>query len=82
MEEVADLVARIMAQRGEREVSVDFLGELVLRELRGIDEIAYVRFASVYRAFDDVRAFQELLAGLEEAGAGSERGAKASSDQS
>jgi transcriptional repressor NrdR len=37
------------------------LGELVMRELKRIDKVAYVRFASVYRSFEDVDAFRQLI---------------------
>lgn len=46
---------------GEREVSSRVLGELVMEELRHLDEVAYVRFASVYRSFQDVEAFREEI---------------------
>lgn len=42
---------------GEREVNSKFLGQLVMDELRALDEVAYVRFASVYRSFQDVNEF-------------------------
>ena len=42
---------------GEREIASSALGELVMEELRQLDEVAYVRFASVYRHFEDVEAF-------------------------
>jgi transcriptional repressor NrdR len=51
---------------GEREVSSKYLGELVMRELRRIDQVAYVRFASVYRSFQDVNAFREEINRLED----------------
>ena len=44
---------------GEREVGSQIVGELVMDELRKLDKIAYVRFASVYRSFQDVKAFSE-----------------------
>jgi len=40
------------------------VGELVMEELRHLDEVAYVRFASVYRSFQDVEAFRETIDGL------------------
>lgn len=43
---------------GEREVAARLLGELVMEELHQLDEVAYVRFASVYRSFQDVEAFR------------------------
>lgn len=54
---------RLMAS-GKREVPSEFVGELVMAELRALDRVAYVRFASVYRSFEDlsefVRAIDEL----------------------
>ena len=46
---------------GAREVPSTRLGELVMRELKRIDKIAYVRFASVYRSFEDVDEFRQLI---------------------
>lgn len=46
---------------GEREVPSDKLGEMVMRELKRLDKVAYVRFASVYRNFEDVDEFSELI---------------------
>src|ERR1700722_19463988 len=63
-EAVDDAIARIEFQllsNGEREVRSEKLGELVMAELRGLDKIAYVRFASVYRRFEDVSDFRDLL---------------------
>lgn len=46
---------------GAREIPSARLGELVMRELKRIDKVAYVRFASVYREFEDVDAFRQLI---------------------
>ncbi len=46
---------------GDREIDSDKLGEWVMNELRQLDKIAYVRFASVYRSFEDVAEFQHLV---------------------
>ncbi len=46
---------------GAREMPSTRLGELVMRELKRIDKVAYVRFASVYREFEDVDAFRQLI---------------------
>ena len=46
---------------GTREVTSTRLGELVMRELKRIDKVAYVRFASVYRSFEDVDEFRQLI---------------------
>lgn len=54
---------------GEREVRAQQLGEWVMEELRELDQVAYVRFASVYRSFQDVNAFREEVERLEKASA-------------
>ena len=48
----------------EKEVSSSAIGELVMKKLQEVDEVAYVRFASVYREFKDVNTFMEELAKL------------------
>ncbi len=50
---------------GEREVPSTLMGELVLAELRNLDEVAYIRFASVYRRFNDVAEFRRMINQLE-----------------
>lgn len=50
---------------GERELKSRTLGEWVMEQLRGLDQVAYVRFASVYRSFEDVRAFLDEIERLE-----------------
>ena len=57
--------------QGEREIPSEKVGEMVMRELKKIDKVAYVRFASVYRSFDDV---SEFVAAIKETG--NKRGAK------
>jgi len=51
---------------GEREVPSRLIGEMVMEELRDLDEVAYVRFASVYRSFQDVTEFQDEIKRLQE----------------
>ncbi len=46
---------------GEREIASSRLGEMVMRELRKLDKVAYVRFASVYRSFEDIDEFKALV---------------------
>jgi transcriptional repressor NrdR len=55
--EVVDEVESKLADSSEREISTTEVGELLMRRLRTLDKIAYVRFASVYRDFQDVEAF-------------------------
>jgi len=64
-EAVGRLVHRLRTM-GEREVPSRTVGELVMEELRELDEVAYVRFASVYRSFQDVTEFQEEIKRLQE----------------
>ena len=49
---------------GEREVSSEMLGNLIMEALKKLDKVAYVRFASVYRSFEDIREFGEEIARL------------------
>jgi transcriptional repressor NrdR len=63
-EAVEQAVARIchkLRVQGEREVPARAVGELVMEELRHLDEVAYVRFASIYRSFQDAEAFRETI---------------------
>jgi transcriptional repressor NrdR len=57
---IEHIEARLIAT-AEREVPSSFIGELVMRELKKLDKIAYVRFASVYRSFESVGEFQDVL---------------------
>ncbi|HMM74916.1 MAG TPA: transcriptional regulator NrdR [Gammaproteobacteria bacterium] len=68
MEKVDSAVNRIkrrVRESGEREIDSRRIGDLVMDELRALDQVAYVRFASVYRSFEDVRAFLEEIERLE-----------------
>jgi len=58
-------INRRLLAAGEGEVPSRRVGELVMDELRGLDQVAYVRFASVYRKFEDVNAFREEIERLE-----------------
>lgn len=65
LDEIVDDVESALHEREEREMSTREIGERLMEALRELDQVAYVRFASVYRKFDDVDAFvdelQELL---------------------
>ncbi len=68
VEEIEASVSRIkhkLLVAGEREVAARDIGEWVMDELRRLDQVAYLRFASVYRSFEDVRAFREVIDRLE-----------------
>ncbi len=58
-------IQRKLRASGEREIKADRLGEWVMHELRNLDEVAYIRFASVYRRFQDMHAFREEIEKLE-----------------
>ena len=68
MESVEESINRIESKlraTGEREVDAKLIGNLVMEELKGLDKVAYIRFASVYRSFEDIREFGEEIARLE-----------------
>ena len=68
-EAIEAAISHIMHQlraTGDREVKSSILGEWVMDELRNLDEVAYVRFASVYRSFQDVNAFREEIERLQQ----------------
>jgi transcriptional repressor NrdR len=64
-EEAVRSVIRTLRLTGEREVPALRVGEMVMAELKQLDQVAYVRFASVYRRFEDVQAFREEIERLE-----------------
>jgi transcriptional repressor NrdR len=58
-------VVHALRLTGERELASLRVGEFVMAELKKLDQVAYVRFASVYRKFEDVQAFREEIERLE-----------------
>lgn len=61
MEEIVDSIEKSLSNDMEKEIKTDKIGEMVLNKLKDIDEVAYVRFASVYREFNDLETFMEEL---------------------
>lgn len=61
LEQKADEIEQTLQNSLEREVSTEYIGELVMDKLRAVDEVAYVRFASVYRQFKDIDTFMKEL---------------------
>ena len=61
MERMALEIEQELQNALEREVSTEYIGELVMDKLRAVDEVAYVRFASVYRQFKDIDTFMKEL---------------------
>jgi|SRR6516164_8881302 transcriptional repressor NrdR len=82
IEEVADRIEAGVLERGEREVQSAIIGEAIMAELQVLDQVAYVRFASVYRSFKDANEFMRELEELikvrktEPTAAGTARGKK------
>jgi transcriptional repressor NrdR len=65
IEAAVDRIKKELTTFGDREIAAQELGEKVMRELSGLDHVAFVRFASVYRSFQDVSEFTEIIAGLQ-----------------
>ena len=78
LEEIVAEVETMLQDSPDREVATRVLGELVMERLRDLDKVAFVRFASVYRQFEDVDEFMEELRGL--IGQRSEKGPAKSQD--
>ena len=74
IEKVVDRIEMTLQEGGEKEMESSRLGEIVMEALHGIDEVAYVRFASVYRQFKDINEFMAELTEILAKGEGSKRG--------
>ena len=61
LEEMANEIEQVPQNEMDREIPTARIGELVMERLKGVDEVAYVRFASVYRQFKDISTFMEEL---------------------
>jgi transcriptional repressor NrdR len=61
IDHAVNAIRNILLQLGEREVSSRLLGEMVMKELAKLDKVAYVRFASVYKSFQDIDEFTETI---------------------
>lgn len=64
LEKIVSRIEHGLLDKGEKEIKASEIGEMVMDELRKLDEIAYVRFASVYRQFRDINEFMEELKDL------------------
>ena len=64
LDAVVDRVEAVMHESPDREVAADRIGEFLMEQLRDLDKVAFVRFASVYRDFKDVDQFMATLKGL------------------
>jgi len=64
IEQMVSKIVRELESQGESEISSETIGEMVMEHLRALDDVAYVRFASVYRNFREPKDFEEALAEL------------------
>ena len=64
LEAIVDQVEQALQESSDKEVATTHIGEFVMLELKGLDQVAYVRFASVYRDFKDANEFIETIRGL------------------
>ncbi len=81
LEQIDATIGRIkhkLRATGEREVHTRVVGELVMDELRDLDDVAYVRFASVYRRFQDVKEFSSTIEAIDKHKGGEHKGSKRS----
>ncbi|MDE6912791.1 MAG: NrdR family transcriptional regulator, partial [Lachnospiraceae bacterium] len=67
LERMTDEIEQTLQNNLDREIPTVLVGEQVMEKLRNVDEVAYVRFASVYRQFKDIHTFMDELAKLLEA---------------
>lgn len=66
LEKMVEDIVQELKNQFRREVSSDEIGELVLRRLKDIDKVAYIRFASVYRDFNDIDSFVRIISEMNE----------------
>ncbi len=64
LEAIVDAAETFLLDSPERERTTEEIGELIMQQLKGLDTVAYIRFASVYRDFKDVSEFKQELEGL------------------
>ena len=65
IERIVDEIERGLNNMMEKEIDSTFIGELIMDQLKKVDEVAYVRFASVYMEFNDIKSFIEIVENIE-----------------
>ena len=68
IESAVDSIERELRRKDTIEIPSKTVGEIVMRKLKALDKVAYIRFASVYRSFEDVESFEEEIKNLTKAG--------------
>ena len=66
IEEIAESIEKTISNKMLTEINSDYIGELIMERLKDLDEVSYVRFASVYRQFKDINTFMEEIKSLME----------------
>lgn len=66
METAINNIKSQLRATGEREIPAKMIGKIIMDELKKLDKVAYIRFASVYRSFEDIREFGEEIAKLQD----------------
>jgi transcriptional repressor NrdR len=61
LEAAVDAIERALYNRGDKEITSPEIGDMVIDKLKSLDQVAYIRFASVYRQFEDVTQFKDLV---------------------
>ncbi|MGL4655137.1 MAG: transcriptional regulator NrdR [Sarcina sp.] len=64
IEDIAESIEKTISNKMLTEISSDYIGELIMERLKDLDEVSYVRFASVYRQFKDINTFMEEIKSL------------------
>lgn len=66
MERIVSALIRQLETRGEAEITTHMIGQSVLDVLEGLDPVAYIRFASVYKEFDSIKDFKDFISGIQD----------------
>jgi transcriptional repressor NrdR len=61
MNKVVDSIERALARRGKKDIKSSVIGTMVMNKLKALDKVAYIRFASVYKEFEDVGSFKDEI---------------------
>lgn len=64
IEDIADSIEKTISNKMLTEIKSDYIGELIMQKIKEVDEVSYVRFASVYRQFKDINTFMEEIKSL------------------
>lgn len=66
IEKMVDKVEREIRKTGQKEIESSVIGEMIVKKLKKLDKVAYIRFASVYRSFEDIESFENEISSLKE----------------